>query len=1357
MVFDEVPPDEVQPHEPKVQPLKQLDTVIALYDFPGTQPSHLPLRLGDSVNVLSKSDTGWWDGVLVGPNGDLLRGWFPHNYVRSVNYVQPVLNKLQSNKEIDSITAANTAANVLIPSFTSLLQKNLLDLEKESPSNNTRKNSVVSFASSETSVQSDGKPERRQLKQIHQEDEPVLAEQDDDNDVLLQTFQDSDHKESISTQLENYQGYGERSVSLDQNQETPPMNFLPLEEAGRRAESYSSEHGKNVIWHPKSTTGGDIIYYSHQLDVFCEALPLSKYIIGDVDFESFTTPPTEVLQNASTAVIHSTSASSNYNTDSISPLLNDYDADSLDKFRRTALLESLKRDSNTPSMASSQSTTTYHHFKQPFFAMSDLFYKHPTDLTQWSELRVQFRYILDLCLKALKDYDKQLFNAHFSTLNKLVSLLASAARLQQNDFLSTKYESSLKRKLRRIVSSYAQIYINGILHLNIMHHSPHISDSQLFSNDIRNLNRPDVTESCKSSLSTIGKDHDSSFPLRNPSVGTITGRSYIQQIGIEVDTLRYNLDNFVKIFLRITKDKRVKKSDYDGSDVSDEEGEDRYDILPQLYPRFLTDEFNGGNWCNPFFATNNVVLNASGNDLKNRHHLKLLIDRDAHDKVMSQRSQAVKISNDILQVLDPDDQHMYYNKSLERERNTEILRLAYKYLFHTSLIIDILESFDFTVFCLIRKYDDASTHPPKSEVSDDLKESISEDSLKDSTGDIHRSGLTFDYPVVLDFFQFKQNFHDHISKVVMSTQALTLDDSDVFKAVKEDDDLLYVRDVIKLPTERASRILSRLLTDKIEKDKGQSLSLNTDTALIQSLNTGLQLLESMLDIVQRLIEERETILNYATRVMHDGVNMQLLVIERNNTSLSEKADDGHSYYSTKKNTKNVPWYLEGDDEFDLLLDLNGKIKGGTKEALVAHLTHHDQYDSSFVSSFLFSFATVTPLGELINLLIARFNIEAPEGLSFEEYNTWISQKQTPIRLKVILIMKLLLEKYWVDSYYEESILKRWLAFVHTPIVQSLSGGKVLSTELQQVLNGEKICFEREPTVLNERAPAPLTRGSKKFKLLDIDYVELARQLTIREFKLYAKITKHACIAKVWGRKSGLSESTEPITHFIKASNQLTNFVAYMILRKPDVKKRVQMIRYFVQVAEKCRQYNNFSSMTAIISALYSSSVHRLKKTWRYVSLETAMHLQSMNRLMNSSRNFNEYRDVLKFIGSEPCVPFFGVYLSDLTFVYHGNPDYLMNRSRIINFAKRSKTTEIVSGIDRFKTTSYNLHEVTEIQAYLDSWFDKCPNIDEQYQLSLNLEPRESVQGSTSGTGGTSGTSGPRNQKSLLGNFVFNKL
>lgn len=791
--------------------------------------------------------------------------------------------------------------------------------------------------------------------------------------------------------------------------------------------------------------------------------------------------------------------------------------------------------------------------------------------------------------------------------------------------------------------------------------------------------------------------------------------SYFQQLDSDCQTLLANMKSLIKTFAKVTHDKRVHRKDYDNSDTSEDEGVDRSDILPQVYPRFLAGEFNGGNWCNPFFTKTNPVLNASGDDLKNRYHLKIIIDRDAYKSIFQFSEEMKKLSDQTLQYLDPEVQHNYFNEQLKGERNTQILRLIYKFLYYALLVIDMIEAFDFTVFCLIKREEEQNTRGSDG---------------SDGADPTHKSNLTFDYPVVLEFFQSKQDLHHFILQIVMATQGLTLEDPEVFKGMKEDDPLLYNRDIMKQPNEKAAMLLINVLVEETSKLKGEAISLNPDAMMATSLSNGVKHVDQILTIIQQLIDERDTILNYATRVMHDDFNVQLLVIERNNTILSDKTEESSHYYSGKKSkSTDTPWYLEGDEEYDLLMDFKGSIKGGSKEALIAHLTHHDVYDTMFNSAFLVTFPTMMGCGQLIALLINRFNIEAPEGLSYEEYNLWISKKQNPIRLRVLNNMKLLVEKYWVDLYYHAGLLKRWLAFAQTPTVQSYSVGKTLANLLSRLSNGEVVRIERQPAISSTKRPAPLTKGSvmKKLKLLDIDYVELARQLTLREFKLYSKISMFACICKVWGRKSGLSESIETISAFIKASNQLTNYVAYMILRKQEPRKRVQLIRYWVQVAEKCRQLNNYSSMTAIILALYSSPIHRLKKTWKFVSPDTMAHLQNMNKLMNSTRNFNEYRDVLKFIGLEPCVPFFGVYLSDLTFAFHGNTEYLMNRPWMINFAKRSKTFEIVSAMDRFRSIGYNLQEVKEIQLYLESWFDKCPTIDEQYQLSLNLEPRETVK------------------------------
>lgn len=1321
MSYDNLAPDVVAPLDLESAsliraPFKFLDTVIALYDFPGTQPTHLPLDLGDTVYVLAKNDSGWWDGILTNRAGEMCRGWFPHNYVRSVNYVQPVLNKLKSNKELDSITAANTAANVLIPLFATLLQKNLNESGRDSPASNTRKNSVVSFASLDTSVHSESKGRKP---------EPKLPD--------LQHH----HFSVASTVLVPLTGSFTQTMSPTETSDY--VKFATIEEAEGLAAEVKKLQGRNVVWLPRMTDTSDIAYYCEELDIFCDTLPLVQLDLS-VDLDGGINIPSRDAINDQTVV-------SRLNHGEY------YDSESIGPTSRSSMAKSfnMQRDSNASSM-SQHSASSYHHFDHPCYATPGFFYTQYSDLIYWTDIQEQFNYLLDLTYKALKDSNKQLFNMHLSRLTKVVAIVLFAVRLGQADFLGTKYEKSVRRKLKRLSESFAQMYINGLLHLSVMHYTQASSTADLFSIGIHGLNKSTSTPStARQSTSSRGlggafpaggkgssADDQMSAPgLTNSEDAIVT---YLQQIDHDAETVAESMNGLVKIFLRLSKGKKVSSRDYDNSDLSDAEGEDRYNTLPQVYPRFISDEFNGGNWCNPFFEEGHSFLNLSGDQLKNRFHLKIIIDEDAYDLAKKSTDEIVRYCKDAGEYLHPGKQSRYYNETLKADRNEQVLRIMYKLLHHSSSLVDLMESFDFTVFCLMKTYSSSDRAYPldfdedkgaTAEHFEDHCESKKDDGgIADVSGENASglpSGLTFDYPTVLEFFHYKQHLHTLIANIVIHSQALTLEDPDVFTPMKEDDSVLYDRDTVNNPLERSSILLSKILALQGKRKTVGRIYVDQDETLADLLNDSIEYCDSILKIIRLLIEDRETILNYATRVMHDDLNVEFLVRERNNTVAGSKTDESvGQYYSGKSKNDDTPWYLEGDEEYDLLLDIDRNIRGGTKEALVAHLTHHVEMDTSFNTTFLISFATIMPLGELIQLLINRFNIEAPEGLSYEEYLTWRTQKQERIRQKVLLIMKLLVENHWSDSYYNKAVLQKWMTFLTQPTVSSIAITKTLIDDIRAILGGKNLTIEPGTTIVGDKPPAPLlkTFALRKLKLLDVEYVELARQLTLREFSLYCKISKLSCIRKVWGKKSGLTESFDTITAFIRASNQLTNFVAYMILRKADPKKRVQTIRYFVQVADKCRQLNNFSSMTAIISALYSSPIHRLKKTWAYVSKETLAQLHSMNKLMNSSRNFNEYRDMLKFIGSEPCVPFFGVYLSDLTFVYHGNPDFLLNRNRMVNFAKRVKTVGIVTGIDRFKRVGYNFHTVHEIQTFLDLWFDKCPTIEEQYQLSLNLEPRE---------------------------------
>ena len=77
-------------------------------------------------------------------------------------------------------------------------------------------------------------------------------------------------------------------------------------------------------------------------------------------------------------------------------------------------------------------------------------------------------------------------------------------------------------------------------------------------------------------------------------------------------------------------------------------------------------------------------------------------------------------------------------------------------------------------------------------------------------------------------------------------------------------------------------------------------------------------------------------------------------------------------------------------------------------------------------------------------------------------------------------------------------------------------------------------------------------------------------------------------------------------------------------------------------AQKCRQLNNFSTLTSIISALGTAPIHRLNRTWSAVNQRSMATLESMRKLMGSTKNFAEYRDTLHR-ANPPCIPFFGEY------------------------------------------------------------------------------------------------------------------
>ena len=63
-------------------------------------------------------------------------------------------------------------------------------------------------------------------------------------------------------------------------------------------------------------------------------------------------------------------------------------------------------------------------------------------------------------------------------------------------------------------------------------------------------------------------------------------------------------------------------------------------------------------------------------------------------------------------------------------------------------------------------------------------------------------------------------------------------------------------------------------------------------------------------------------------------------------------------------------------------------------------------------------------------------------------------------------------------------------------------------------------------------------------------------------------------------------------------NQVANWVAHCVLQYHSPEDRAWSIVQFIEMAQYCLQYRNYSSMMAIVVAgLLSPYIRRLKKTW----------------------------------------------------------------------------------------------------------------------------------------------------------------
>jgi len=431
-------------------------------------------------------------------------------------------------------------------------------------------------------------------------------------------------------------------------------------------------------------------------------------------------------------------------------------------------------------------------------------------------------------------------------------------------------------------------------------------------------------------------------------------------------------------------------------------------------------------------------------------------------------------------------------------------------------------------------------------------------------------------------------------------------------------------------------------------------------------------------------------------------------------------DDGTDYGKEVFNVPNFPRFI--------LMSPNPthyyQIRAGTLTKLVERLTSlvpafFEEY-STYCKIFFTTYRSFATPEEVLNIIIRRFK-------GFGDSNSDTDDTNWPVPFAKIQQGCCFALTQWYKDHYRDfclngltSEIEKFVEYakpreerVHRDLITSLAKTVQEKNEtgsypsIYSVVIDQGIC--PEPVL-------PKTMVGVTF--LDLDELEIARQLTMEEYNIYAEIKPEELQELAWS-KEHLKYKSPNLLQMIERFNHISNAFATLLVKQSKLKQRKKFLEKCVRIMEELEHMNSFNMQMAIMSAFGQSAIHRLKYTWGAVKPKFITSAKKYQDLFTGEGSYKNFREAIKEV-SPPAIPFLGVYLTDLTFVDEGNPKYI---DGLINFKKKILEYDVIVQVLRFQGSSYHYKIVPQIC----NMIKKLPTLseDDMYALSLEIEPRES--------------------------------
>lgn len=245
-------------------------------------------------------------------------------------------------------------------------------------------------------------------------------------------------------------------------------------------------------------------------------------------------------------------------------------------------------------------------------------------------------------------------------------------------------------------------------------------------------------------------------------------------------------------------------------------------------------------------------------------------------------------------------------------------------------------------------------------------------------------------------------------------------------------------------------------------------------------------------------------------------------------------------------------------------------------------------------------------------------------------------------------------------------------------------------------------------------------------LVDLNALELAKQLTLIESQLYLNIHSFELLDDKLLEKNLDPKSSPNVTTLLGFTNRLSNYVFESILSPQiSLKARASRLKVWLKVALSCSYFRNYNSVASIMTALQNHAITRLNPLWADLRKKDIELYEYLSRIVHPNNNFKVYRKKLKRYMKEdtvgtlsqdrssvPVVPFFNLFLQDLTFISEGNNTFTNPGSfrphKLINLDKFYKITKTLNIIAYFQVDYEVQEERTE---NLSSFFNLGDQVD----------------------------------------------